>query len=142
MRCACLARYNAPGDFAEAYVIALEIGYHVQNILGVLPRVEDLKRGASEGEVDRLSAQLALQADCFAGVWAHDEEKRGFLDVGDIDEAVNAAAQLAEDVVARRGQSDVLAITRGTSEQRVRWFRRGYNGGGLSDCDTFGPGGI
>ena len=134
-------RFNAPGDFAEAYVIAHEIGHHVQNLIGTLPKVDAQRQQASEAESNKLSVRIELQADCYAGIWAHDEEKRGFLDVGDIDEALNAAAQVGDDAIQQRTQGHVVpeSFNHGTSAQRSRWFKRGYNQGTLDACDTFSP---
>jgi predicted metalloprotease len=134
-------QFNAPGDFAEAYVIAHEVGHHVQNLLGTLPKVDAARRNASELQSNQLSIRLELQADCYAGIWAHDEEKRGFLDVGDIDEALNAAAQVGDDAIQKRAQGYAVPETfnHGTSAQRSRWFKRGYNGADLTACDTFTP---
>jgi len=134
-------RFQAPGDFAEAYVIAHEIGHHVQNLIGTLPKVDAQRQQSSEGESNKLSVRIELQADCYAGIWAHDEEKRGFLEVGDIDEALNAAAQVGDDAIQQRTQGRVVpeSFNHGTSEQRSRWFKRGYNSGTLDACDTFSP---
>jgi predicted metalloprotease len=134
-------RFDAPGDFAEAYVIAHEIGHHVQNLTGTLPKIDAERQQASEAESNRLSVRIELQADCYAGIWAHDEEKRGFLDVGDIDEALNAAAQVGDDAIQQRTQGHVVpeSFNHGTSAQRSRWFKRGYNQGTLDACDTFTP---
>jgi predicted metalloprotease len=134
-------RFDAPGDFAEAYVIAHEIGHHVQNLIGVLPKIDAERQRVSEAESNRLSVRVELQADCYAGIWAHDEEKRGFLDIGDIDEALNAAAQVGDDAIQRREQGTVVpeSFNHGTSEQRSRWFKRGHNRGTLDACDTFSP---
>ena len=137
-------RFHAPGDFAQAYVIAHEIGHHVQNLLGILPKVDAARRKASEAESNALSVRLELQADCLAGVWAHDAEARGVLEVGDIDEALNAAAQIGDDAIQRRTQGYVVpeSFNHGTSEQRSRWFKRGYDRGVLDACDTFGASSI
>jgi predicted metalloprotease len=134
-------RFQAPGDFAEAYVIAHEIGHHVQNLIGTLPKVDAQRQGMNEADSNKLSVRIELQADCYAGIWAHDEEKRGFLEVGDIDEALNAAAQVGDDAIQQRTQGRVVpeSFNHGTSEQRSRWFKRGYNSGTLDACDTFGP---
>jgi uncharacterized protein len=135
-------RFQAPGDFAQAYVIAHEIGHHVQNLLGILPKVDAARQRASQAESNQLSIRLELQADCLAGVWAHDAEARGVLDVGDIDEALNAAAQIGDDAIQRRTQGYVVPETfnHGTSAQRSHWFKQGYDQGVLDACDTFGSG--
>jgi predicted metalloprotease len=132
-------RFQAPGDFAEAYVIAHEIGHHVQNLLGILPKVDKQRQAAGETEANALSVRLELQADCFAGIWAQQEEKRGVLEVGDIDEALNAASQIGDDTLQKESQGYVVpdSFTHGTSAQRSRWFKRGYNQGDISSCDTF-----
>lgn len=133
-------RFHAPGDFAEAYVIAHEIGHHVQNLIGTLGKVDAERQRSNESDSNALSVRIELQADCYAGIWARDEEKRGFLDVGDIDEALNAAAAVGDDRLQKESQGYVVpdSFTHGTSEQRSRWFKRGYNGGTLDACDTFG----
>lgn len=133
-------RFEAPGDFAEAYVIAHEIGHHVQNVLGILPKVNATRQRSGEAESNQLSIRLELQADCLAGIWANSAESRGILDVGDIEEALNAASQIGDDAIQRRTQGYVVpeSFNHGTSEQRVRWFRRGYQQGDLNSCDTFG----
>jgi predicted metalloprotease len=132
-------RFDAPGDFAEAYVIAHEIGHHIQNVLGTLPEVSRARERAGEAESNRLSVRLELQADCYAGMWAHSAEGRGILEVGDIDEALNAAAQIGDDALQMRTQGYVVpeSFNHGSSEQRSRWFRRGYTEGELAACDTF-----
>jgi uncharacterized protein len=131
-------RFKAPGDFAQAYVIAHEIGHHVQNLLGDLGQVERLKQGRSEEERNQLSVRIELQADCYAGIWANDADKRGVLEVGDIDEGLNAAAQIGDDAIQQRTRGYVVpeSFNHGTSEQRGRWFKRGYETGSLAECDT------
>jgi predicted metalloprotease len=133
-------RFKAPGDFAEAYVIAHEIGHHVPNVLGILPEVSATRRRSGESESNQLSIRLELQADCLAGVWAHSAEARGLLEIGDIDEALNAASQIGDDAIQRRTQGYVVpeSFNHGTSEQRTRWFRLGYEQGDVESCDTFG----
>lgn len=133
-------QFNAPGDFAQAYVIAHEIGHHVQNLLGVLPDVNAARRRASQADANQLSVRLELQADCLAGIWAHDAEGRGLLEVGDIDEALNAAAQIGDDAIQKRTQGYVVpeSFNHGSSEQRSRWFTIGYQEGRLDACNTFG----
>jgi hypothetical protein len=134
-------RFEAPGDMAEAYVIAHEIGHHVQNVLGTLPEVNRLRQRASEADSNQLSIRVELQADCYAGIWAHGADQRGLLEVGDIDEALNAAAQIGDDAIQRRTQGYVVpeSFNHGTSDQRSRWFKRGYAEGELAACDTFSP---
>lgn len=134
-------RFDAPGDFAEAYVIAHEIGHHIQNLLGTMPEVDRTRRQAGQAEADQLSVRLELQADCYAGIWAHEAEVKGILETGDIDEALNAAAQIGDDALQKRSQGYAVpdSFTHGTSAQRSRWFKRGYNQGELAACDTFAP---
>ena len=133
-------RFRAPGDFAQAYVIAHEIGHHVQNLLGVSERVDSARRRASEAEANRLSVRLELQADCLAGVWAnHADKARQILEEGDIEEALGAASAIGDDRLQRQARGFVVpdTFTHGTSDQRVRWFRRGLDTGELAQCNTF-----
>jgi predicted metalloprotease len=133
-------RFGAPGDFAEAYVIAHEVGHHVQNLLGVSGRVQSLRRQMGEAEANRLSVRLELQADFFAGVWAHHAQAaKQILEAGDIEEALSAATAIGDDRLQRQARGTVTpdAFTHGTSEQRMRWFRRGFETGDLSQGDTF-----
>ena len=130
-------RLGAGGDFAQAYVIAHEVGHHVQNLLGVADQVTRARMRASEAEANQLSVRMELQADCYAGVWAHDNAK--ILDQGDIEEGLNAASAIGDDRLQRQSQGYVVpdAFTHGSSAQRVRWFKRGYESGKLDACDTF-----
>jgi uncharacterized protein len=133
-------RYGAAGDFAQAYVIAHEIGHHVQNLLGISQQVEQAQRGAGQREANELSVRLELQADFLAGVWAHHAQQRfAILEPGDIEEALNAANVIGDDNLQRREQGRVVpdAFTHGTGEQRVRWFRRGFETGDMNQGDTF-----
>lgn len=132
-------RFGAPGDFAEAYVLAHEVGHHVQNVLGILPDVHRRQQQMGESEANALSVRTELQADCLAGVWAHHTEQKGLLEAGDIDEALTAAAAVGDDTLQKRGQGYVVpdSFTHGTSEQRATWFRRGLEGGDVNNCDTF-----
>lgn len=133
-------RLGAKGDFAAAYVIAHEVAHHVQNVLGVLPRVNQRRARVSETESNRLSVMVELQADCFSGVWARRAQARfGSLEPGDIEEALNAAAQIGDDTLQRNAGRAVVpdSFQHGTSEQRVRWFRRGLESGDINACDTF-----
>jgi predicted metalloprotease len=133
-------RLGAPGDFAQAYVIAHEIGHHVQDLLGISGQVDAMRRRASEVEANELSVRLELQADFLAGVWAHyAQERMSVLEPGDLEEALNAASSIGDDRLQRRSQGYVVpdAFTHGTSEQRVRWFRRGYETGDMAQGDTF-----
>ncbi|MBN9022776.1 MAG: neutral zinc metallopeptidase, partial [Rhizobiales bacterium] len=133
-------RFGAPGDFAQAYVIAHEVGHHVQNLLGILPQVDAERRGASQAEANALSVRLERQAYCLAGVWAHGADAKGLLEVGDIDEALNAASQIGDDTLQKRSQGYVVpdSFTHGSSAQRSTWFKRGYEAGRVDACDTFG----
>jgi len=133
-------RLGAGGDFAEAYVIAHEVGHHVQKLLGITDRVEAARRRASESEYNRLSVRLELQADFLAGVWARYADRvKHVVEAGDIEEAMRAASAVGDDRLQRRARGYVVpdSFTHGSSEQRVRWFRRGYETGDLSQGDTF-----
>lgn len=133
-------RLGAPGDFAQAYVVAHEVGHHVQHLLGISAKVEAARRRASEREANALSVRLELQADCLAGVWAHHSQRgKGWLEAGDVEEAMNAAAQIGDDTLQRRGQGRVVpeSFTHGTSAQRQEWFKRGLASGQMNTCDTF-----
>lgn len=133
-------RFRAPGDFAQAYVIAHEIGHHVQNLLGISDKVESLRGRASAAESNALSVRLELQADCFAGVWAyHAHKARQILEAGDVEEGLNAASAIGDDRLQMQARGYVApdSFTHGSSAQRVRWFKRGIAGGDLRQCDTF-----
>jgi predicted metalloprotease len=133
-------RMNAPGDFAQAYVIAHEIGHHVQTLLGISGQVNSLRRRASKSEGNQLSVLMELQADCLAGVWSHHAHKmRNILEPGDIDEALNAASMIGDDRLQKQARGYVVpdSFTHGTSAQRVRWFRRGLETGNIGNCDSF-----
>lgn len=136
-------RFRAPGDFAQAYVIAHEVGHHVQHLLGTMDRVSSLQSQGSREQANQFSVRLELQADFYAGVWAHYAQKRGVLEPGDIEEALNAASAVGDDRMQRESQGYVMpdSFTHGSSEQRIRWFRRGFETGDLRQGDTFsGPG--
>lgn len=136
-------RFRAPGDFAQAYVVAHEVGHHVQKQLGIADKVEAAKRRMSAKEGNALQVRMELQADCFAGVWAHRmEADKGLIEPGDIDEALGAASAIGDDRIQKQTQGYVVpdSFTHGSSEQRVRWFRRGYEDGALQACDTFNTG--
>jgi len=132
-------KFKAPGDFAQAYVIAHEIGHHVQNLIGVLPEFNRRRRQMSKAEENAMSVRVELQADCFAGVWGYQARQKGLLEEGDLEEALNAATQIGDDAIQKRIQGYVVpeSFNHGTSEQRRRWFRRGFDGGDMNACDTF-----
>lgn len=133
-------RFHAPGDFAQAYVIAHEIGHHVQNLLGISEKVQNARARASQVEGNRISVRLELQADCLAGVWAyHANRMRNIIEEGDVEEAIGAASAIGDDRLQRQSRGFVVpdAFTHGTSEQRVRWFRRGLQSGEVNQCNTF-----
>jgi len=134
-------RHGAPGDFAQAYVIAHEVGHHVQNLLGISDRVRSAQQGLGKMETNALSVQQELQADCFAGLWGyHADRSRQVLEQGDIEEALNAATAIGDDRLQKQAQGYVVpeSFTHGTSRQRVQWFRRGIESGDFARCDTFG----
>src|SRR5262245_14022200 len=133
-------RFRAPGEFAQAYVIAHEVGHHVQNLIGISERVRSLQSRASEREANALSVRLELQADCFSGVWANNANRsRQILEQGDIEAGLNAAAAIGDDRLQRQARGHVVpdAFTHGSSAQRVRWFRQGLDAGAVRACDTF-----
>ncbi len=133
-------RLGAPGDFAQAYVIAHEVGHHVQNLLGVTAKVDAQRGKLPEARMNALSVRLELQADCLAGVWAfHGQRMRQMLEQGDVEEALNAASQIGDDTLQRQSQGTVRpeSFTHGSSAQRVNWFKRGMAAGRVADCNTF-----
>lgn len=132
-------RFRAPGDFAEAYVIAHEVGHHVQHLLGTMDKVNSARGRVSEQENNQLSVRLELQADFLAGVWAHHAQKKGLLEPGDVEEALGAASAVGDDRLQRESQGYVVpdSFTHGTSEQRIRWFRKGLETGDMRQGDTF-----
>lgn len=133
-------KLGAPGDFAQAYVIAHEVGHHVQNLLGISDQLHDLRGRVSQTEYNRLMVKLELQADCFAGLWAnHADRSRQILESGDIEEALNAASMIGDDRLQQQSRGYVTpdSFTHGTSEQRARWFRWGFQSGRVDSCDTF-----
>ncbi|CAN7387311.1 KPN_02809 family neutral zinc metallopeptidase [Rhizobium sp. LjRoot258] len=135
-------QFGASGDFAEAYVVAHEVGHHVQNLLGILPKFNQARQRMSEADANKMSVRVELQADCFAGIWGKFTEQKGILEAGDLEEALNAAQQIGDDTLQKRSQGYVVpeSFNHGTSEQRARWFKRGFDSGQLSACDTFsGP---
>jgi len=136
-------RFKAPGDFAQAYVIAHEVGHHVQNLLGIMSKVQARQSRAREREANDLSVRLELQADCLAGIWASfANRERKILEPGDVEEGLNAAAQIGDDTIQKRAQGYVVpeGFTHGSAQQRVSWFRRGIQTGDLKQCDTFAAG--
>lgn len=133
-------RHQAPGDFAQAYVIAHEVGHHVQALLGTLGKVHQQKQKVSTIEANELQVRVELQADCYAGLWAHHADAaRQILEHGDIDEALNAASQIGDDTLQKKGSGQVVpeSFTHGSAQQRSRWFKRGFEFGELRSCDTF-----
>ena len=135
------SRHGAAGDFAQAYVIAHEVGHHVQNLLGTSTQVRKAQSGRDKAGANTLSVQLELQADCFAGLWGnHADRSRQILEQGDIEEALNAASAIGDDRLQKEGQGYVVpeSFTHGTSKQRVHWFKQGITTGDVGDCDTFG----
>lgn len=132
-------RLGATGDFAQAYVIAHEVGHHVQNLLGISAEVNRTRNHTSRTQANSLSVRVELQADCFAGVWTHHSQKsKGWLEQGDVEEALNAAAQIGDDTLQRKTEGVVVpeSFTHGTSEQRVRWFTHGLQTGNIAQCNT------
>lgn len=133
-------RFHSPGDFAQAYVVAHEIGHHVQNQLGVMDKMQQMRQRMSEAQFNQLSVRVELQADCFAGIWAHHANRsRQILEAGDVEEALRAASAIGDDVLQRQSQGHVVpeSFTHGSAAQRVRWFRSGLEGGSLQACNTF-----
>tara|TARA_R110000796_G_scaffold126693_2_gene241592 strand:- start:14656 stop:15498 length:843 start_codon:yes stop_codon:yes gene_type:complete len=130
---------GAPGDFAQAYVIAHEVGHHVQNLMGISQKVRAAGAGKNPRQVNDLSVRQELQADCFAGVWGHNANNQQLLDEGDLQEALTAAAAIGDDRLQHRAGQDVVpdSFTHGTSEQRMTWFKRGFDSGDVSQCDSF-----
>ncbi|MCC7217821.1 MAG: zinc metallopeptidase [Burkholderiales bacterium] len=134
-------RFGAPGDFAQAYVVAHEVGHHVQNLLGTMAQFDQMSRRLDERGRNQLSIRLELQADCYAGVWGAFANRRNLLDAGDLEEGMRAAAAVGDDQIMKRTQGYVVpdAFTHGSAEQRQRWFRRGLQSGDPRQCDTFAP---
>ena len=132
-------QFGASGDFARAYVVAHEVGHHVQNLIGVLPKFNQMRQSMGEVDANHMSMQVELQADCFAGVWGHYTDQKGILEQGDAEEALNAAKQIGDDTLQKRTQGYVVpeSFNHGTSAQRQKWFAAGFRSGKLSDCDTF-----
>jgi predicted metalloprotease len=138
------SRFRAPGDFAQAYVIAHEVGHHVQKLLGTSDKVSNLQRRASEAQANRVSVMLELQADCYAGVWGYYAQRKGILDPGDLEEALGAASAIGDDRLQKESQGYAVpdSFTHGTSEQRTRWFKQGFDTGDMRRCDTFNSRGL
>lgn len=133
-------RLGAPGDFAQAYVVAHEVGHHVQHLMGITDKVDAARRRMSEAQANALSVRLELQADCLAGIWAHSSQQaKGWIENGDLQEALNAASQIGDDTLQRNAGGAVAPenFTHGSSAQRVRWFQKGYQSGQVKDCNTF-----
>ena len=135
-------RFKAPGDFAQAYVIAHEIGHHVQNVLGISDKVGAMQARGGKTEANRLSVGLELQADYFAGVWAHHAQKRGILDPGDLEEGLRAASAIGDDRLQQQSQGYVVpdSFTHGSSAQRLHWFKKGFESGDMTQGNTFAAG--
>jgi predicted metalloprotease len=134
------SRFQAPGDFAQAYVIAHEVGHHVQNLLGTERKVRAAQENASEVERNQLQVRMELQADCYAGVWAHNANRaRQIIEQGDVEEALGAASAVGDDTIQRRTQGHVVpdSFTHGSAKQRMEWFQRGLDSGDVGSCDTF-----
>ncbi|MEM9029854.1 MAG: neutral zinc metallopeptidase [Pseudomonadota bacterium] len=134
------SRFNAPGDFAQAYVIAHEVGHHIQMLLGIVTQVQQMKARLSKTQANRVQVRMELQADCLAGVWAKlNDQLKNRLEPGDIEEGLNAASAIGDDMIQRRATGRVVpdAFTHGSSEQRVRWFKVGFDSGRMQACDTF-----
>lgn len=132
-------KLGAAGDTAFGYVIAHEVGHHVQNLLGILPQVHQMQQQASKTEANKLSVKLELQADCFAGIWAKDAQRQDLLEEGDIEEAINAAEAVGDDTLQKRSQGYAVpdSFTHGSSAQRMYWFKRGFESGDINRCNTF-----
>ena len=133
-------RLGAPGDFAQAYVIAHEVGHHVQDLMGITSKVDGMRDRVSKAQGNALSVRVELQADCLAGVWAHHSQQgKGWLEQGDVEEALNAATRIGDDALQKAAQGRVVpeSFTHGTSAQRVGWFKRGFDGGSVKQCNTF-----
>ena len=132
-------KFGADGEFADAYVIAHEVGHHVQNLLGILPKFNKMRQSMSEVDANRMSVKVELQADCFAGIWARYAQGRGIVEAGDMEAALNAAKQIGDDTLQKRSQGYVVpeSFNHGTSAQRMRWLKRGFDTGDLNACDTF-----
>ena len=133
-------KLGAGGDFAQGYVIAHEVGHHVQKLLGIESKVRQLQQNASQAEANRLSVKMELQADCFAGVWGYNMQKQDYMETGDLQEALNTAEAIGDDRLQQQSQGRVVpdSFTHGTSQQRYTWFKRGFDSGDPAQCNTFG----
>ncbi len=131
-------QFGASGDFAQAYVLAHEVGHHVQNVIGVLPKFNEMRRTMSKQEANKMSVRVELQADCFAGIWGHFTDLKGLLERGDLEEALNAATQIGDDAIQKRTQGYVVpeSFNHGTSRQRKKWFLRGFESGRMDQCNS------
>jgi predicted metalloprotease len=134
------SEFKAPGDFAEAYVIAHEVGHHVQNLLGTMDKVSQAQSRAGQVQANQLSVRLELQADCFAGIWAKYAQSRGLVETGDIEEALRAASAVGDDQIQKRAQGYVVpeSFTHGSAKERMNWFAQGFKTGDIRQCNTFG----
>ena len=133
-------KMDAPGDFAQAYVIAHEVGHHVQNVMGIIPKVTAMKRRVSKKEANVLQVRVELQADCYSGLWAKSvQDNYNMIEAGDIDEALNAASKIGDDHLQKQSRGYVVpdSFTHGSSAQRKKWFKRGFETGSIKACDTF-----
>lgn len=132
-------KLGAGGDFAQGYVIAHEVGHHIQKLLGIEPKVRQMQQGATQVQANQLSVKMELQADCFAGVWGHYVQQQNMLEVGDLQKALNAAEAIGDDRLQKQSQGRVVpdSFTHGTSQQRYTWFKRGFDSGNPGDCNTF-----
>jgi uncharacterized protein len=132
-------KLGAGGDFAQGYVIAHEVGHHIQKLLGIESKVRQMQQGASQAQANQLSVKMELQADCFAGVWGHYVQQQNMLEVGDLQKALNAAEAIGDDRLQQKSQGRVVpdSFTHGTSQQRYTWFKRGFDSGNPGDCNTF-----
>lgn len=133
-------RLGAPGDFAKAYVVAHEVGHHVQNLMGITSKVDAQRSRQSEAQANAMSVRVELQADCLAGVWAfHSQQGKDWLEQGDVEQALNAASQIGDDTLQRKARGNVVpeSFTHGSSQQRVSWFKRGLDSGSVKQCNTF-----
>ena len=133
-------RLGAPGDFAQAYVVSHEVGHHVQRLLGITAKVDAMRGRVPEAQMNALSVRLELQADCLAGVWAHHSQKaKAWLEPGDVEEGLNAAAKIGDDTLQRQSQGVVVpeSFTHGSSAQRMTWFKKGMASGSMAQCNTF-----